>query len=230
MRVGFIHGVMNTDTLSLSGETIDYGPCAFMDTYDPKTVFSSIDSMGRYSYDNQSKICLWNLARFAETFLNLIDEDEQNAIKIIEEILNENKEIFHSSWLKMMSKKLNLEITSDNSKIIKEFLDIMHIYKLDYTNTFVDLENKKLDKEIFKNWLTKYTQIKFKKYTNINPIIIPRNHIIEKIINGAYKEDFSSLIEFNEVLKKPYEKNTINKKYTKPPKENEKVFQTFCGT
>ena len=133
--------------------------------------------MGRYSYDNQSKICLWNLARFAETFLNLIDEDEQNAIKIIEEILNENKEIFHSSWLKMMSKKLNLEITSDNSKIINEFLDIMHIYKLDYTNTFVDLENKKLDKEIFKNWLTKYTQIKFKKYTNINPIIIPRNHI-----------------------------------------------------
>ena len=230
MRVGFIHGVMNTDNMSLSGETIDYGPCAFMDNYNPKTVFSSIDSMGRYSYDNQSKICLWNLARFAETFLNLIDEDEQNAIKIIEEILNENKEIFHSNWLKMMSKKLNLEITSDNSKIIKEFLDIMHIYKLDYTNTFVDLENKKLDKEIFKNWLTKYTQIKFKKYTNINPIIIPRNHIIEKIINGAYKEDFSSLIEFNEVLKKPYEKNTINKKYTNPPKENEKVFQTFCGT
>mgnify|MGYP001421352337 CR=1 FL=1 len=230
LRVGFIHGVMNTDNMSLSGETIDYGPCAFMDNYNPKTVFSSIDSMGRYSYDNQSKICLWNLARFAETFLNLIDEDEKNAIKIIEEILNENKEIFYSSWLKMMSKKLNLEITSDNSKIIKEFLDIMHIYKLDYTNTFVDLENKKLDKEIFKNWLTKYTQIKLKKHTNINPIIIPRNHIIEKIINDSYKKDFSSLIEFNEVLKKPYEKNTINKKYTKPPKENEKVFQTFCGT
>ena len=87
MRVGFIHGVMNTDNMSLSGETIDYGPCAFMDNYNPKTVFSSIDSMGRYSYENQSKICLWNLARFAETFLHLIDEDEQNAIKIIEEIL-----------------------------------------------------------------------------------------------------------------------------------------------
>ena len=230
MRVGFIHGVMNTDNMSLSGETIDYGPCAFMDNYNPKTVFSSIDTMGRYSYDNQSKICLWNLARFAETFLNLIDDDEKNAIKIIEEILNENKDVFDISWLKMMSKKLNLEIKSDNSKIVKEFLDIMHINKLDYTNTFVDLENNKLDKEIFKSWSKKYNQMKFKSYTNINPVIIPRNHIIENIIKDSYKEEFSSLIEFNEVLKKPYEKNIINKKYTDPPKEDEKVYQTFCGT
>ena len=125
----------------------------------------------------------------------------------------------------MMSKKLNLEITSDNSKIIKEFLDIMHIYKLDYTNTFVDLENKKLDKEIFKNWLTKYTQIKFKKYTN-NPIII-RNHIIEKIINDAYKEDFSSLIEFNEVLKNHMKKIQLIKNILILQKKMKKFFKLF---
>ena len=153
MRVGFIHGVMNTDNMSLSGETIDYGPCAFMDTYNPKTVFSSIDFNGRYSFENQSKIVLWNLARFAETILHLIDDNQNKAIEIVENILNENQEKFEIKWLEMMYKKINLSNDNKNKELVLELLDLMHVYKLDYTNTFIDLKYEKLDKKIFKNWM-----------------------------------------------------------------------------
>ena len=230
MRVGFIHGVMNTDNMSLSGETIDYGPAAYLDEYNPKKVFSSIDKMGRYSFENQSKITLWNLARFAETFLHLIDSNEKTAIKKIEDILNKYKKLFDQSWLNMMSMKLNLDTNNNNNeKIVKEFLDLMHIYKLDYTNTFLDLENNTLDKKIFKNWEEKYKNNKIRKFKNVNPQIIPRNHIIEEIINEVYSNNYSQLYEFEKLLKNPYEK-IENKKYITPPLESEKVFETFCGT
>ncbi len=230
MRVGFIHGVMNTDNMSLSGETIDYGPAAYLDEYQPKKVFSSIDKMGRYSFENQSKITLWNLARFAETFLHLIDTNEKKAIIKIEEILNKYNKIFDQSWLTMMSMKLNLDTTNNNNEeIVKEFLDLMHIYKLDYTNTFLDLENNALDKKIFKNWEEKYKNNKLRKFKNVNPQIIPRNHIIEEIINEVYSNNYGQLYDFEKILKNPYEK-IENKKYTTPPLESEKVFETFCGT
>ena len=232
MRVGFIHGVMNTDNMSLSGETIDYGPAAYLDEYNPKKVFSSIDKMGRYSFENQSKITLWNLARFAETFLHLIDSNEKTAIKKIEDILNKYKKLFDQSWLIMMSMKLNLDTNNNNNnteEIVKEFLDLMHIYKLDYTNTFLDLENNTLDKKIFKNWEEKYKNNKLRKFKNVNPQIIPRNHIIEEIINEVYSNNYSQLYEFEKLLKNPYEK-IENKKYITPPLESEKVFETFCGT
>ena len=229
MRVGFIHGVMNTDNMSLSGETIDYGPAAYLDEYNPKKVFSSIDKMGRYSFENQSKITLWNLARFAETFLHLIDSNEKTAIKKIEDILNKYKKLFDQSWLTMMSMKLNLDTNNNNEEIVKEFLDLMHIYKLDYTNTFLDLENNTLDKKIFNNWEEKYKKNKLKKFKNVNPQIIPRNHIIEEIINEVYSNSYSQLYEFEKLLKNPYEK-IENKKYITPPLESEKVFETFCGT
>ena len=230
MRVGFIHGVMNTDNMSLSGETIDYGPAAYLDEYNPKKVFSSIDKMGRYSFENQSKITLWNLARFAETFLHLIDSNEKTAIKKIEDILNKYKKLFDQSWLIMMSMKLNLDTNNNNNEeIVKEFLDLMHIYKLDYTNTFLDLENNTLDKKIFKNWEEKYKNNKLRKFKNVNPQIIPRNHIIEEIINEVYSNNYSQLYEFEKLLKNPYEK-IENKKYITPPHESEKVFETFCGT
>ena len=173
MRVGFIHGVMNTDNMSLSGETIDYGPAAYLDEYNPKKVFSSIDKMGRYSFENQSKITLWNLARFAETFLHLIDSNEKTAIKKIEDILNKYKKLFDQSWLIMMSMKLNLDTNNNNEEIVKEFLDLMHIYKLDYTNTFLDLENNTLDKKIFKNWEEKYKNNKLRKFKNLIYLVSP---------------------------------------------------------
>ncbi len=229
MRVGFIHGVMNTDNMSLSGETIDYGPCAYLDIYNPKTVFSSIDINGRYSFENQPKISLWNLARFAETLLYLIDSNENKAVKIVEEILNKYNDKFTLNWNIMMSKKLGLNLNNDNNKIIKEFLDIMHIYKLDYTNTFIDLENNNLDKNIFKNWITKHNLLRDKKFNNINPTVIPRNHIIEKIINESYSGNFDDLYEFENILKYPYDR-IVKEKFTKPPNDNEKIYETFCGT
>ena len=229
MRVGFIHGVMNTDNMSISGETIDYGPCAYLDVYNPKTVFSSIDRLGRYSFENQPKISLWNLARFAETFLHLIDINESKAIKIIEEILNKYNEKFILNWHIMMSKKLNLEFNNENKNIIKEFLDLMHIHKLDYTNTFIDLENNTLNNNIFKYWIAKYNTLKKKNFNNVNPTIIPRNHILEKIINDSYNGDYNLLYEFEKMLKNPYERNVTNK-FTNLPNENERVYQTFCGT
>ena len=229
MRVGFIHGVMNTDNMSLSGETIDYGPCAYLDIYNPKTVFSSIDKMGRYSFENQPKISLWNLARFAETILHLINSNESKAVKIVEEILNKYNNKFISNWNIMMSKKLNLDFNDDNTKIVKDFLDIMHIHKLDYTNTFINLENQSLDKNIFKDWIEKYNSLKKKKFFNINPTIIPRNHIIEQVIKEAYSGDYNYLYEFETILKSPYSKN-IKNKFINTPTDKEKIYETFCGT
>ncbi len=229
MRVGFIHGVMNTDNVSLSGETIDYGPCAFLDNYNPKTVLSSIDKMGRYSFENQSKISLWNLARLGDAILHLIDDDQKKAINIIEGILIKYRDIFKIKWYSMMCKKLNIKFENNYQDLIKEFLDLMHINKLDFTNTFVDLENNNLDKKIFKNWLEKYNKYKFHKYHKINPKIIPRNHIIEKIINEVNNENYKLLYEFENIIKKPYD-GVKNLKFTKPPNENEKVYETYCGT
>ena len=228
MRVGFIHGVMNTDNMSLSGETIDYGPCAYLDQYNPKKVFSSIDKIGRYSFENQPKIALWNLARFAETILHLIDSNEKKAVKIVEEILLTYKKYFDLNWNLMMSKKLHLDFNNENENIIKEFLDLMHIYKLDYTNTFLELENNSLDKNIFEKWICKYNKLKFKKNTKINPNIIPRNHIIEKIIKDSYSNNYDLLYEFEKVIKQPYSNN--DNKFKIPPSDSEKVYQTFCGT
>ncbi len=229
MRVGFIHGVMNTDNMSISGETIDYGPCAFLDNYNPKTVYSSIDKMGRYSFENQPKIGLWNLARFAETFLHLIDNNEEKAIKIIEKILIKFSKKFEDKWNNMMTKKLNLDFNENNNIIIKEFLDLMHIYKLDYTNTFLNLENNTLDKKIFNEWIKKYKNYKKKKFYNLNPKVIPRNHIIEELINDAYNGKFDKLYEFENIIKNPYKKIN-NIKFIIPPKDDEKIYQTFCGT
>jgi len=242
MRVGFIHGVMNTDNMSIAGETIDYGPCAFMDEYNPKTVFSSIDKFGRYSYENQPKIARWNLARLAETILFLIDKDEKIAITKAEKILNKFQDVYNYEWLKMMKKKLGLiENNQNDLKLITELLNIMHVYKLDYTNTFLDLKNNKLNKHIFlKEWLQKYKDRKNleKKDKSIlkkikakyNPVIIPRNHIVENYIKEAENNNFENLTNFLNLIKKPYNLNNIPNDLKIPPTNNEKVFQTFCGT
>ncbi len=229
MRVGFIHGVMNTDNMSLSGETIDYGPCAYLDNYNPKQVFSSIDKRGRYSFENQRKITFWNLARFAETFLHLINDNENKSIKIVEELLNKYNEKFDKKWIEMMNKKLNLDENNHNRDIIKEFLDLMHIYKLDYTNTFLDLENNNLDKNIFNQWIKKYNKVNKKKYKNINPKIIPRNHIVEKIINEAQVGNYKTLHKFEKFYTNPYS-NIRDEEFITPPLESQRVHETFCGT
>ena len=246
MRVGFIHGVMNTDNMSISGETIDYGPCAFMDTYDPKTVFSSIDHMGRYAYCNQPIITKWNLSRFAECLLPLIDENQKKALDIASEKINNFDEKYEDKWLKMMKNKLGLVGIDDKDKsLILDLLTWMHQKKVDYTNTFCHLMNFKTINEklfndnIFMSWKERWKQ-RLKKNQNkpeiskqlmrkTNPLVIPRNHIIEGVLAEANENKLVSLKKLLKVLDKPYlEQENINN-YQLPSISNEK-YQTFCGT
>ena len=236
-RVGFIHGVMNTDNMALSGETIDYGPCAFLDEYNPKKVFSSIDQNGRYAFNNQPKIALWNLARFAETILHLIDKDQSLAIKRIEDVLKSFEKKYHERWLEMMKNKLQINNHSENDeKLITELLDLMHVFKLDFTNTFIEIDNDQIRKyDFMKKWISKLEDRKkinkeFEKLNyKYNPRIIPRNHLVEKVLNESENGNYSLLIKFIENLNDPYS-NDISSDFQKGPTEDEKVHQTFCGT
>ena len=246
MRVSFIHGVMNTDNMTISGETIDYGPCAFMDYYDPKTVFSSIDLHGRYAFGNQPNIAEWNLARFAESILPLFDLDNKKAVSIAEQEINNFKDIFKNNFTKMMKGKLGLisnEIEDD--KLMKDLFQLMFKNEADYTNTFVYLMNGSVPQEKlikdknFIEWKNKWNSrlsrnqdiIKAKKLmTKNNPIIIPRNHLIESALSKAEQ---GNLDEFNKLilaLKDPYKDNGQYTGLKNPAPQSEKKYQTFCGT
>ncbi|MDB4860676.1 YdiU family protein [Alphaproteobacteria bacterium] len=235
-RVGFVHGVMNTDNMSLSGETIDYGPCAFLDEYNPNKVFSSIDKNGRYAFNNQPKIALWNLARLAETFLHLVDSKEEIAIKKIEYILKKYETEYNDKWLEMMKNKIGINDNHEkDNELIKELLDLMQIFKLDYTNTFLLIENNTLQKfDFMLDWISKLNQRKelnkkIKKPKYSNPKIVPRNHIVEKVLNESTNGNFKNLNKFISLLKNPYE-SSIPDEYIREPSNEEKVYQTFCGT
>ncbi len=236
-RIGFIHGVMNTDNMSISGETIDYGPCAFMDEYNPNKKFSSIDHNGRYAFNNQPRIAFWNLARLAETFLHLIDENQDKAIKKIEKILKLYEKKYHELWMSMMRDKININNFNKNDEnLIKELLDLMHVFKMDYTNTFCDIENNVIQKHDFmKGWYEKLKErrkLNNNKKTinkNINPKIVPRNHIVEKVLNEVEKGEYNNLDSFIINLKSPY-KNDKPNEFVREPNEEEKVHETFCGT
>ena len=246
MRVGFIHGVMNTDNMSISGETIDYGPCAFMDTYDPKTVFSSIDQMGRYAYFNQPVITKWNLSRFAECLIPLIDKNQEKAIELATEIINSFEKKYEEKWLNMMRDKLGLFGMDEKDKfLILDLLTWMHQKKIDYTNIFCHLmnENIKEDKdyedEDFKNWKKRWNERlktnnntpekSLKLMRSANPIVIPRNHKVEEALEAAEKNNFKPITRLVEIFKDPYspQKNIVNYQI---PSNSEKKYQTFCGT
>ena len=245
MRVGFIHGVMNTDNMAISGETIDYGPCAFMDQYDPKTVFSSIDKFGRYAFSNQPPITKWNLARFAECLIPLIDKNEGSAIKIATELIDNFQNIYEEKWLNMMRDKLGLFGEDKNDKnLINELFDWMEKNKADYTNTFCNLMNIN-SHEVYKdndfiNWKnewkkrselnnsTKEKQTKLMKLNN--PTVIPRNHKVEEALAEAYKGNLDKIKKLLTILKNPYDNQNNIEEYQLPaPSSNEK-YQTFCGT
>jgi len=246
MRVGFIHGVMNTDNMTISGETIDYGPCAFMDLYDPKTVFSSIDQTGRYAYCNQPVITKWNLARFAECLIPFIDKDQDKAVKIATETINSFEKKYEEKWMNMMRDKLGLFGLDDKDKfLILDLLTWMHEKKADYTNTFCYLMNlNPKDDELFednnfKNWKKRWEERILKNNNNPkkcielmrknNPLVIPRNHKVEQALMAAEKNDLNPIIELIDVLKNPYtQKNNIFD-YQIPSNSDEK-YQTFCGT
>ncbi|MCL2358121.1 MAG: YdiU family protein [Defluviitaleaceae bacterium] len=222
--VGFIHGVMNTDNMAISGETIDYGPCAFMDSYDPSAVFSSIDIEGRYAYENQPKIGAWNLLRFAESILPLLHENENEAVEIAKaEIENywQNYKIF---WQNEMRNKLGIEDEgAADAELFAEMLDLMAAHKLDYTNTFRAFPAVP---EPLAEWQKKW-QARFTCQPKKNPAVIPRNYRVEEALSAADNGDFSVMHKLLAVLRKPYENSD---EYSKPPPENFCNYKTFCGT
>ena len=245
MRVGFIHGVMNTDNMAISGETIDYGPCAFMDQYDPKTVFSSIDKFGRYAFSNQPPITKWNLARFAECLIPLIDKDEDAAIKIATELINNFQNIYEDKWLNMMRDKLGLFGEDKNDlTLINKLLDWMKNNNADYTNTFCHLMSVEIDNEVYKNddfksWTNEWEKrLKLNnssdKYLELmkknNPLVIPRNQKVEDALVDADKGNLETMNKLLKVLSNPYSDQENIIEFQKPsPISNEK-YQTFCGT
>ncbi len=247
MRIGFIHGVMNTDNMTISGETIDYGPCAFMNEYNPDTVFSSIDHQGRYSYFNQPRIAKWNLERFAECLLPLINDDTKEAIKIATEVLEEFPEKYKKNWLEMMRKKIGLfgDDPKDEQLII-ELLSWMEQNKVDYTNTFCYLMNEyKPKSEIYKEkqfilWKKKWedritldhnsSKKSFKIMRKVNPLVIPRNHLVEEALNLAIeKNNLNKVNKLLKVLEDPYNRISMTINYQSTP-SSEENYKTYCGT
>ena len=247
MRVGFIHGVMNTDNMTISGETIDYGPCAFMDNYDPQTVFSSIDQLGRYAYFNQPGITKWNLARFAECLMPLIDKDKDKAIAIATETINTFEANYEIKWLNMMRDKLGLfgEDIKDQVLIL-DLLTWMHKNKADYTNTFCLLMNYEIkNDEIYKDknfliWKKRWeerlklndntTEKCFRLMSSVNPLIIPRNNKVEEALEAANNNNYNSLNSLIKVLRNPYKDQDEIYKYQSPAPHGKEKYQTFCGT
>ena len=243
--IGFIHGVMNTDNMVLSGETIDYGPCAFMDAYNPDTVFSSIDTYGRYAYKNQPKIAVWNLSRLAETLVPLFNENKEHAIKLAQDAVAEFYELYHNHWISGMRSKLGIfNEEADDEKLVEELLNLMQKNNEDYTNTFIKLTfNDTFVNETaeFKEWHNKWqarlqrqAQTKeesFELMQNSNPAVIPRNHRVEEALRAAdEKEDYSVMEHLISILNKPFAHTADQKEYAELPPPSLCKYKTYCGT
>lgn len=242
MRVGFIHGVMNTDNMSIAGETIDYGPCAFMNKFNPQTVFSSIDEGGRYAYANQPKIAKWNLMRLTETLLSLIHEDSEEAVKLAQPLFDKFEEQFNAVWKVNHLAKLGIILEQDgDEELLNELMSWMEAAQPDFTNTFRGLVDEYLhEDEIFQSpdfihWKQKWQKriASVDRYEHIleekNPSVIPRNHLVEEALIEASEND--NLKPFNDLLdklQKPFHshKSTV---YQNPPL-SDSGYQTFCGT
>lgn len=253
MHVGFIHGVMNTDNMAISGETIDFGPCAFMENYNPKTVFSSIDHRGRYAYANQPTIAVWNLARLAETLIPFLDADEERAVSRATELLTEFTPAYERSWLNGVRPKLGLQHPLDDVAdlaLAKEWLQLLELHQLDYTLSWRRLGQGTLGVEALEPWLKRWqercladdqksqldpalgSQQRAARMRLTNPFVIPRNHKVEQALEAASETDnlepFESLLQ---ALRRPYEEGSDQEAYAQPaPPEVTARYQTFCGT
>ncbi len=252
LHIGFIHGVMNTDNTSISGETIDYGPCAFMDHYDPAQVFSSIDEGGRYAYANQPRIALWNLTRLAECLLPLMSGDQEKGIAEAQEILGAFPEKFTAAHQAGLRRKIGLFTPRDGDEVlVQDLLDAMAIGKADFTLTFRRLgdaaagdlgEVRALFAEpaAFDEWAARWQKRigdepqspaeRQAAMRAVNPAFIPRNHRVEAVIVAETSNDTAPFEELLKVLAKPYEDQPEYAAYADPPKPEERVRQTFCGT
>ena len=255
LLVGFIHGVMNTDNSSISGETIDYGPCAFMDAYDPATVFSSIDEQGRYAYANQPRIALWNLTRLAECLLPLFSDQQDKAIEEAQLALGGFAEAFNAAYQAGLRNKLGLfTARDDDPALAQDLLDAMAGNQADFTLTFRRLSDAALDPggdaevrrlfaepTAYDEWAARWRQrisdepqdpaARQAAMRSVNPAFIPRNHLIEAVIDAAVnRDDFAPFEQLLVVLSKPYQDQPTLAGYAEPPKPHQRVLQTFCGT
>ncbi|MCM2605738.1 YdiU family protein [Rossellomorea marisflavi] len=246
--VGFIHGVMNTDNMAISGETIDYGPCAFMDAFNPETVFSSIDEQGRYAYGNQPPIAGWNVARFAESLLPLLDENEEKAVELAQETISTYPALYHSYWLDGMRSKLGLfHPHESDQKLVEDLLTMMGNHGADYTNTFLDLTHDREERNPlagtveFAQWQERWeerldeqpeSEAEARKLMrDHNPAVIPRNHQVERALDAAVEDgDLSVLTTLLHVLKTPYDHEGSPGAYQQPQDPEDGPYRTFCGT
>ena len=259
MHIGFIHGVMNTDNMSIAGETIDYGPCAFIDAYAHDKVFSSIDRHGRYAYSQQPSVGMWNLTRLAECLLPLISDDIDAAVEIAQDVLKTYITSYEDHWLAGMRAKCGIsavdDLEQDDKALIESLFEVMAANNADFTLTFFHLsrlgaDSNELDGDCrecfddpveFDNWVVKWrerlgkeTQSDNQRQANmqaVNPAYIPRNHQIEAAIRAAEdRGDFSVFHDLHEVLQDPYSLQSGKHKYQLPPESDEVVEATFCGT
>lgn len=246
--VGFIHGVMNTDNMAISGETIDYGPCAFMDIYDPATIFSSIDIYGRYAYGNQPNMAEWNLARFAETLLPLLHINQDEALKLAENAISNFTKLYKHNWLSGMRVKLGIfNEEFEDEYLIESLLSTMKKYGADYTNTFHALTFDNTEDTVlfgtmeFDNWyeqwqerLTRQEESKTSSkqlMQRSNPAVIPRNHRVEEALEAAVnQEDYSVMERLLDALSKPYDHSKEQDYYATLPEPSTCPYRTFCGT
>jgi uncharacterized protein YdiU (UPF0061 family) len=254
LLVGFIHGVMNTDNSSISGETIDYGPCAFMDHYDPATVFSSIDEQGRYAYANQPRIALWNLTRLAECLLPLFSDEKDKAIEEAQSALGGFAERFNSAYQAGLRSKLGLFSEHDGDQALaQDLLDAMAKNHADFTLTFRRLSDAARDPDdndvrqlfadpaAYDEWAVRWRQrlseepqdaaVRRTAMRSVNPAFIPRNHRVEAVIEAAVnRDDFAPFEELLTVLSRPHEDQPAFAGYAEGPEPHQRVLQTFCGT
>ncbi len=241
MSLGFIHGVMNTDNMAVSGETIDYGPCAFMDGYDPGKVFSSIDRSGRYAYQNQPNIALWNLAQLASCLLPLMG-DEAPAIEVLSGILNGFPAIYEAEWMRLFRAKLGISVPDDgDAALIEALLGLMAAEGADFTRTFRGLASgaaasEFADRAAFHDWARRW-QDRTRSETGAearmraaNPAYIPRNHQVERAIRAAASGDHGAFHRLGEVLARPFDDQPDAGDYARAPASDEMVRRTFCGT
>ena len=254
--IGFIHGVMNTDNMSIAGETIDYGPCAFMDTFDPQKVYSSIDRMGRYAYCNQPPIAHWNIAGFAQTLLPLLSKDGSDMITEVTDVVNTFPQRFQHHYRPKLMRKIGLlDLCEANDRLAEDLFSCMSDGQADFTLTFRRLSDLKRIAtaaddafiDLFSgnsnilDWLARWrARLATENRSDIdrtidmktvNPLFIPRNHLIEEVIRAAV--DHNDLNPFNQllnVISRPYDEQSHMKKYAEPPMPDQIVMQTFCGT
>jgi uncharacterized protein YdiU (UPF0061 family) len=249
MLIGFIHGVMNTDNMTISGETIDYGPCAFMDAFDPTTVFSSIDHNGRYAFGNQPNIGQWNLARLAETLLPLFSDDKDESVAIATEVLMDFPKQYQALWDAGMSKKLGLE--NAPTDLVNDLLRMLHTQSVDYTQFFRSLSsvidgdasaarNSFINIEQYDAWESRWKELLDHEtpslneiaisMNQINPIYIARNHLVEEALAAATEGDLAPTLQLLEVIQQPFNERYGLERFAQPAPSEYKNYQTFCGT